>query len=200
MFGTGRKRRDRLGAYLRSQSEWRALVAQEHPEDPRHQRSALALEALSVYVDTLALDDRRVQYLSRHLSSHDGGLDGPLARNAVARWGWDRASGKHPATQAAHDDFLNWLCALSAHDAYDLLCELAKDHSRTAPAQLARQYGLTKSDVLAALDNEYRPTSHFATRYSPAPRRERVAQSPRGPRKPTPADERTRRAERVRAS
>jgi hypothetical protein len=200
MFSIGRRRRERLSAYLRSQSEWRALVAQEHPEDPRHVRSALALEALSVYVDTLSVEDRRVQYLSRHLCSADGGLDGPLARNAVARWGWDRASGKHPATQAAHDEFLNWLCALSAHDAYDLLCELAKDYSRAAPAQLARQFGLTKADVLAALDNEYRPTSHFATRYSPGARRERVAQTPRGPRDAAPTDRGKRRAERVRAS
>jgi hypothetical protein len=181
----GGRRKPELATYFRSQASWRESLAEEHPEDPRHANSAEALLALAAHVEELPADDRRVRYLSRHLRNDQGGFSGLATFHAVSRWGLRETPNRRASTPNARDEFLNKLCALAARDAYEFVCEMAKDFSQTSPAEIAWLFGLTMSDARAALSNETKPTSHFLSTYGMDDRRKDARDS-----KPTGAPKR----------
>jgi hypothetical protein len=56
--------RKALVGFLQQQAEWRVWKAEEHPEDPRHARSADGLVTLASYVEGLGAADERLRRLA----------------------------------------------------------------------------------------------------------------------------------------
>lgn len=60
------RKAEQLAEYLRSQSHWRSMKAEEYPEDARNRRSADALDRLAAHVETLGEDDPRLRALDAY--------------------------------------------------------------------------------------------------------------------------------------
>jgi hypothetical protein len=123
-----------LGDYFRSQAEWRAEKAAEHPEDERNAQSAAALRSLAEFVDH-EVDSFYVHELEPHLI--DGGLGGERAQRDVSRYGWDYPPG--------HQAFLLELIVACFEDAYERAGDTGEDPTgrltadEVAAAQKGRQ-------------------------------------------------------------
>jgi hypothetical protein len=177
------KRRVAVSDYFREQASWRWLSAEQNPADHRQPRSAQALEDLARHLDGLSPKDPRVVYLARHLPGPGGGLGGMSSNHALSQWGLRRRV-KH---EWEHDQFLARLCALCARDAYEYVCELAKDFAHKSPRKIAARFALTEEDARAALANEHRPSSHFRNTYGMTVAAKPPARPTRVPSPPTPA-------------
>lgn len=75
-----------LASYFESQSEWRAAIAEEYPEDDRNEHSAHALQEMASYVRGLHDDDPRIEAIrsfahddSLSFSGVEGGIGSPMS-------------------------------------------------------------------------------------------------------------------------
>jgi post-segregation antitoxin (ccd killing protein) len=110
----GRFRED-LAELVERQAGWRALVAEDYPDDPRNGQAVAALSALATYIRSLPADDPQLVRLAR--ASYRGtayglgweGIGGGNWRYALGRYGFHQPvpeplDGLDALTDAAEED------------------------------------------------------------------------------------------------
>ena len=137
-----------LSDYLRSKAEWRRRQEKEYPNDERHERSAMALEALADYVDGPDVSQTVIDRLGPHLFDEET-LGGERTERAVRKYGM----GTHITTDH-HAAFLDELAVLSQFDAYEHAMEHGEDPSHT----------LVGFELEAAKDGVVLPRRYFEIR------------------------------------
>lgn len=114
--------RQLIVGYLRSVVEWRQRRAIEEPHEPRHRHSALLLEQLADFVETLPGDDTRIAVIGRATRTGEAMVPGPILANAVARFGFF-------TTEASLDGLLTRMEELALED----LGQAGRDPLRDLP-------------------------------------------------------------------
>ena len=139
-----------LSEYLLEQAAMHRAIGAEKHDDPRHERSAEALEALADYAEAGAADGL---YQMRYLLDHhvvDGRFAWPEGQcgRAIAQFGFDA-----PVTSEFElEQFLMDLCDLAKSDASRHIGTNESEFDRDDAEAIAARFGLSVDRVHHALD------------------------------------------------
>jgi hypothetical protein len=139
-----------LSEYLRELAAAHRATAADHPDDPRYESSAAALEALASYAENRAEDGAfQMRYLLEH-HVDDGRFRWPggQAGRAISYFGFDA-----PVREEWElEQFLMDICDLCKSDASRHIGASQSDVDRDDAPALAKRYGLDLERVHSALD------------------------------------------------